>query len=147
MTGITPESVPEWIEYLEHTADSAIQVRAQSPAQLYARAAWGLFSLITDLTLVRPGEHLKISVSAENRETLMVRWLSELNVLHETEQWLFCAFDVDAWSETRLHATVHGEPFDSERHRVYSEVKAVTYHLLEVVQAEAEWRARILFDV
>lgn len=139
--------LPAWLSYLDHTADEGIVVRASDPAELYARAAWGLFSIITDLETVRPSETRAVAVEATDRHSLMVRWLSELNFLHQCRQCLLCTFDVEHWEERRMSATVAGEPIESGRHPVHKEVKAVTYHLLEVTQDGDGWRATVLFDV
>ena len=39
---------PDWLDYIEHTADEGIVVRAPDPATLYARAAWGMVSIVAD---------------------------------------------------------------------------------------------------
>jgi SHS2 domain-containing protein len=40
-----------------------------------------------------------------------------------------------------------GEQFDPRRHVMLTELKAVTYHQLNVEGAEGGWKARIVFDV
>ncbi len=50
-----------------------------------------------------------------------------------------------AWT---LAARLWGERTDRERHPPLTEIKAVTYHHLEVTQvADEDWRARVLLDV
>jgi SHS2 domain-containing protein len=56
-------------------------------------------------------------------------------------------FVMDEVSESRLRATIHGEPVDPTRHRFRLDVKAATYHQLEVVHDDCGWRARVIFDV
>jgi len=136
-----------WLRPFEHTADVGFVVTAANLAELFARAAWGLFDLLTDLETVRPRERSALSVTAEDRGALMVRWLSELNFLHQTEHRLLCRFEVDQASETRLTAQAWGERIDPARHTVRTEIKAVTFHGLSVEQADGVWTARILFDV
>src|SRR5687768_7194642 len=88
-----PRSVlPEWLEELEHTADTGIVVTAASLKELFGRAAWGMFSAITDLSAVQPKERSRVSVEAADQKALMVKWLSELNVQHITKHWLFSRF-------------------------------------------------------
>ena len=55
--------------------------------------------------------------------------------------------DVDELADG-IRANVRGEKFDPSRHRFLTELKAVTYHQLEVVKDErGKWRARMIFDV
>jgi len=40
-----------------------------------------------------------------------------------------------------------GEAIDFSRHRVFGEIKAVTFHRLRVEQRDGIWMAEVLFDV
>ncbi len=40
-----------------------------------------------------------------------------------------------------------GEQFDRRRHLMLTELKAVTYHQLNVERADSVWKARIVFDI
>jgi SHS2 domain-containing protein len=138
---------PAWLTLLDHTADIGVAVRAPTLPLLFERAAWGLFGVITDMHAVRPLETVPVSVKADDREGLLVHWLSELNFLHETGAWLFCSFHVQRFSDTGLAAEVRGERLDRARHEVHAQVKAVTYHALLLEHEAGEWIARVLFDV
>jgi SHS2 domain-containing protein len=74
-----PASGAVWLEPLDHTADCGIIVRARDMKELFVRAAWGMFSIITDMEAVKPARSETIVVIAPDREALLVRWLSELN--------------------------------------------------------------------
>jgi len=81
----------------------------------------------------------------------MVRWLSELNYHHTVHDWLFCAFSVDAIEATadglRLSATATGERLDPARHTVHTEIKAVTFHGLEIRETTDGWTVQVIFDM
>jgi SHS2 domain-containing protein len=77
----------------------------------------------------------------------MVDWLSELLYLHDVEMLLFRGFKVDSIGEDGLKATVKGEPFQEGVHAIKTEVKAVTYHRIEVRKENRKWRAQIIFDL
>lgn len=138
---------PDWFREIDHTGDIGIEVEAPDLDTLFARAAWGMFAMLTDLTRVRPGRSRRVQVEAPDRDALMVRWLSELNYLHLTEGWLFCRFDVEERTDRHLKATVHGEPFDPGRHTLYTEIKAVTFHGLTIRRENDRWIARVIFDM
>ncbi|MGA9578089.1 MAG: archease, partial [Terrimicrobiaceae bacterium] len=76
---------PEWLTFVDHTADAGIAVEAPDLARLFERAAYGMFSVITDLAAARATETSRISIGASDRVALLVRWLSELNYRHVTE--------------------------------------------------------------
>jgi SHS2 domain-containing protein len=138
---------PSWLRPFEHTADLGFTVVAGNEAELFSRAAWGMFDLLTDMRDVNAGERISVAVAAGDRAALMVRWLSELNFLHTTTHRVFCRFDVHKATDTEVEAEVAGERIDPARHAVYTEIKAVTFHGLRVEQVNGVWSARILFDV
>ncbi|NCC60164.1 MAG: archease [Verrucomicrobiae bacterium] len=139
---------PSWLIPLEHVADVGIQVSAATLEQLYERCAWGMFYELTDLGSVRPKETREIEIRANGYESLLVEWLSELNYIHTVEHYLFCSFEVNAINENFLRATASGEKYNSSRHLIQNEIKAVTYHLLKVKAClTGGWRAEVLFDV
>ncbi len=134
-------------EIIEHTADTGIRAYGRSREQLLENAARGLFSIITDLGLVEEREVRRVEVSAPDDEALAVEWLSELLFLHETESMLFAGFKVTEKGENEIEGELRGEPYDPGRHLLLAEVKAVTYHMLEVSRRGDAWEATIVFDV
>ncbi len=143
-----PEATPpDWLQALDHTADAGIVVTAPDLKELFARAAWGMFTVITDPGLVRAGAPVRVEVEAPDPAALMVRWLSELNYRHITRHEVYGRFNVLDWSETRLVAEVQGEPIDAARHVIYTEIKAVTFHGLKIEPESGGWRAQVIFDL
>ena len=59
-----PCEIPEWLDFVDHTADAGIVVQAADLKELFARAAWGMFSLITDMDAVRRAEMTRVSMPA-----------------------------------------------------------------------------------
>jgi SHS2 domain-containing protein len=138
---------PEWLEALDHTADAGLVVTAPTVEEVFARAAWGMFSLITDPDRVRVGPPVRVEVQSTDRAALLVRWLSELNYRHLTRHELYAWFRIIELSEERVVAEVGGESIDPLRHVVYTEIKAVTFHGLEIGPVAGGWRAKVIFDL
>lgn len=141
------QPMPDWFEEIDHTGDVGIIIRAPSLAELFVRAAWGMFSVVTDPEDVEAREFRPIEVEAGDREALMVEWLSELNFIHCTEYLVFSDFAVDQLDEHSLQATVGGEPIDSEKHTIYTEIKAITYHGLVLEETSSGWKLQVIFDM
>ena len=61
---------------------------------------------------------------------------------------LFGKFEIDVREEDGylLTASVWGEPADQKKHKVRVDVKAVTYHLLEVKKSGENWTAKVILD-
>ena len=134
-------------ELIEHPADVGIRVYGRDLAALFAHAALGLCSLITDTDTVLERESRSVEVAAPDRESLLVAWLSEVLWLIETEDLLFARFTIESLSDTALAALAHGEPADPQRHPYRGVIKAVTYHQLGLRQEAGTWSTNIIFDV
>ncbi|RMI19918.1 MAG: hypothetical protein D6681_02630, partial [Calditrichaeota bacterium] len=46
-----------------------------------------------------------------------------------------------------LTAEVSGETLDPERHYIYFDIKAITYHQLSIQEENGCYRTRIIFDI
>ncbi len=133
-------------EVLDHTADVGIEAYGPDDAAAFANAARGMFSLMVDLETVRETEHRDIEVTAPDRESLLVAWLSELLYLFDAQNLLFRRFDISPLAETALRARAWGEPVDGSRHDIKIGVKAVTFHMLSIVHGDGT-TVRVLFDI
>lgn len=134
-------------EILDHTADLMVEVRAPTLPMLFAEAARAMFDLLAEPGSARAKKKLSVRLTAENREQLLVSWLTELLFRHETGQWLFSRFEIRSLSDTRIDAEAWGEKLDPRRHGVEREIKAVTYHRLRLVEEEGGLKTTIVFDL
>jgi SHS2 domain-containing protein len=134
-------------EILDHTADIGLIVYGEDLKTLFENAGEAFFRLITDLRKVRRRVERRIEIRGEVLERLMVDWLSELLYLHDVETLLFKGFKIESVGEGGLKARVKGEPFQEGVHTIKTEVKAVTYHQIEVRKENNGWRAQIIFDL
>jgi SHS2 domain-containing protein len=141
------QDTPSWFRELDHTADTGIEIWADTLPTLFERAAWGLFAIITDPETVTPREAVTFALDAADLQALLVRWLSELNYVHLTQHKVFSRFAVQQLSSQHLEGLAWGEPIDPERHPLYTEVKAITYHGLVLQQQDGQWYARVIFDL
>ena len=132
---------------IEHTADVAIAAAAPDLASLFDRCAAGMFSLIAEGDPVAAREEVRVEAAGEDEAELLVDFLRELLWLHAEQEFLYAAVRFEELGARRAVAVVRGERADPARHAVVREIKAVTYHGLEVVRADEGWTARVVFDV
>ncbi len=136
----------EKFEVIEHTADVGIIAYGRSLEELFENAAEGMMHFLIDPASVRPVEQRTMTVDADDREGLLINWLNDLLVLLNADGFVPVRFVVPEMKDTRLRADVSGEPVDPARHKFRLDVKAATYHSLEIGKNEV-WHARIIFDV
>lgn len=134
-------------DILDHTADIGLVIYGEDLETLFENAGVAFFHLITDLKKVRQREERRIELPGESLERLMVDWLNELLYLHEVENLLFKHFRVESVGENGLRAVAKGEFFQEETHVIYTGVKAVTYHQIQVQQKDGGWRAQVILDL
>lgn len=134
-------------EFIDHTADIGFVVYGEDLKRLFENAGEAFFTVITDLEKVKRKTERRIEIGGESLERLMVDWLNELLYLHEVENLLFSQFEVESVGEEGLKARVKGEAFEEERHPIKTEVKAVTFHQIQVKQEDNLWRAQVILDL
>ena len=132
---------------LDHTADIGLIAFGRNLKETFANAAKGMFSIITDLRRVKAIERRNVSVTAVDREALLVNWLNELVYLFDTENILVRKSEITELGDTALKAFVYGEKVDLSRHPIKIGIKAVTYHMLKVEQRDSGYRVRVIFDI
>lgn len=137
----------ERYEPLAHTADKGIRAFGSDLGELFANAAYGMFSLMADLGKYEPTEAREISVEAQDTPELLRAWLAELIYQFEVDRILFVDFEIRAVGENRLKGIARGLPFTPKIVWLGSIVKAVTHHDLDVHRTDERWEATVIFDV
>jgi SHS2 domain-containing protein len=136
----------ERFEFIDHTADVGVRVWGNSIEELFANAAYAMFSVIANLEAVQETLHQSVEVESGNYEELLVEWLRELLYISSVKEKLFKRFEIKQLEETRLAAICHGEPIELDRHELLTEVKTVTYHGLYIAETPSGWEAQLVFD-
>jgi SHS2 domain-containing protein len=129
---------------IQHTADWALRVWAPDIPGLFQQAALGMYSLI-EVELL-PGDEVerRIQLSAGDPESLLVAFLDELLFLVEQERMAFDRFDLGfPLRENDLIGEMRGRLISGQR----KEIKAVTYHDLQIRRSDAGYETTIVFDV
>jgi len=128
---------------LEHTADVGIEVESLNLEKAFEEAALAMISLSIDINKVDKKIKKNFNLSAENYDSLLVKFLSEILYLFDAEQFVPGYVKVKINNLT-LNAELEGEKYNREKHGSYLVIKAVTYHMLMV---DKTGRLRVLFDI
>ena len=132
-------------EELPHTADVKIRARAPTLDALFSEAFNALMQVVYGKD--RKGGHPReITIEAEDNETLLADFLSEVLYLSEVDGLVFSRADIRI-TDGRLQAVLDGEPFDPARHAGGSEVKGISYSGLSVTHDTNGYMLDIIFDV
>ncbi len=134
-------------EILDHTADVGVKAFGKTLSEAFENMAEAMFDIITDNSEVESIGGYDMELEASDLEQLLVDFLSELLYLNDAKNLVFGFFKIDInEKENKLKAKVYGEKFDFQKHKIGSEIKAVTYHMLEI-KKNKKCSAQVLFDI
>jgi len=126
----------ERYEFLHHIADAKFRAYGSTLEETFESAALAMFNIMIDTSCYQPDQVRDIEITALDIKGLLVDWLSELLYLFEVDELLFCEFKIDSIMEKRdgfiLKAHASGVAIDTSKHVFDTQVKAVTFHDLEV---------------
>jgi SHS2 domain-containing protein len=137
---------------LDHPADVLLEIWGRDLPGLFENALFALYDQLAELEGFESVRQETIEVRASTPADALRSLLSEALYRFATEGFVAARAEIDvqttAAGEVEVKAGLHGENLDKRRHRLITEVKAVTYHRLTVEQSpEGSWRATVLLDV
>ena len=133
-------------ETFEHEADIGIRGFGGSMEEAFENTAVALYSVMVNIDSVNPVEERTVTVSAPDRELLLVEWLNALLAISDIERMVFSKFEVKIGGMS-LTGAAWGERLDGDRHEPRVEVKGATYHLLSVKKQDGKYTAQCVVDV
>jgi SHS2 domain-containing protein len=127
---------------IEHTADWELHVWAPDLAGLLEQAARGMYSMMGVCLKVGPRQARDLELRANDSESILVAFLSELLYLCEQESLCFDEFYIEP-NSLSLKAHLLGAPLAF----IDKEIKAVTYHNLAICKTDQGFEVNIVFDI
>lgn len=131
-------------ELIDHTADMMVKAYGSTLEECFANAAYALFDQTVDLSTIGTEETVEIDVSGIDDEDRLYSFLSEMLFIEDCDNIILKEFNV-RFDEDRVLCTAKGEKLNRDKHRIRSEVKAVTYHMMEVNREIPS--VTVIFDV
>ncbi|MBN1545298.1 MAG: archease [Syntrophaceae bacterium] len=131
----------------DHTADLGVEVFGTTEAELFVNAALAVVALSTDPEKITSAEERHFTVEGADSADLFVNYLREVLYLINGEGFLTCEVNLVEIQPHYLSVTVRGERYDTRKHRINKEIKAVTYHQATVEKTATGWKGRVIFDV
>ena len=137
-------------EIIDHTADIGLIAYGKNKEEVFINAAKAMFEIIAgENKNLKENFYDKIKLEADNLEGLLFAWLNELLYISETKLVILSKFKIKELSNYQIKAEVEGMKINPLSVKIEKEIKAVTYHRLEVKKDEesGRWRAQIIFDI
>jgi len=142
-------------ELLPHTADIKLRIYGSTIAELFRNALVGMFQsigpraqgccVVQDRLVcdALPQSH-EITIESPDLVSLLVDFLSYALYLSDVHDEAYLDVTIHEITTTHVYATLHGVPITGF---AVVEIKAVTYHDLEIQQIDGAWQADVVFDI
>lgn len=122
---------------LDHTADVQLHSWGRDLNESFEQCAMAMFGYMTELDTVEVLEKHQIEAESDDLEGLLFRFLDELLFLFSAEPYIICKkvviteMDLENY---RIKCDCYGESFDLKKHPQGTEVKAITYSAMQIVE-------------
>ena len=126
-------------EYFDVTADIGFYAFGKSLNEAFENAGLAMFNIISNTDDISAVKSVEFEITSEDKVSLLYDYLEELLFFHEVEFMLFSEFDVQIQridDGYHLKAIIKGEDINWEKHERNCEIKAITYHQMEVIENE-----------
>lgn len=123
-------------EYFEVTADIGFKAHGKDINEAFENAGLAIFNIISDTSGINPVKEIGFEIVSEDDVSLLYDYLEELLFFHETEFMLFSEFHVQITEGFHLKAIIKGEEINWDRHVRKTEIKAITFHEMDVKKSE-----------
>lgn len=136
-------------DFLDHSTDAIVLVRHHTMRGALGDAARATTDIMLDRSAVCPLQtrHFAITETAVHR--LLYQWLDDIIFAVLADGFAIHDVEVDGFGEgdgAWMRARAFGEPLDTDKHRFRVEVKAPTYHEMDITQSGGV-RLRFLLDL
>ena len=123
-------------EYFEVTADIGFRAYGETLNEAFENAGLAIFNIISDTEGITPSNEISFEITSEDDVSLLYDFLEELLFYHEVEFMLFSEFHVKIDDDFHLSATIKGEAINWDKHERKTEIKAITFHKMEVKRTD-----------
>jgi len=136
----------KFYEILNHPADLKIRAFGKNLPQLFANIAQAVAKQQKNkIDKKDKGEWEIIQIESVDLESLLVDWLGEILYRSEVNKKVYFDFEIMEFSENpyKIKARIKGAPVEAKN----TDIKAVTYHDLEIKKIGDNWEAIVIFDI
>jgi len=137
-------------KFLPHTTDAYVEATGATFEAALENAGLALFETMCEVSSVAHKRQDVITVKGTDDFELLYNWLESLLLKFELERKVYSKFWISLTKEPQtlgIRAHAYGEIFDRKKHGAKVEVKAVTYHRMEVIRQRGLIVLRFILDL
>ncbi len=129
------------------TADVCFKAYGKTLEELLESVALAINKIMLN-GKIEPIEEREINVKANDLKSLIFEWINELLFFIDTESLFLSKFNIKVDEKNfTVSGKAYGESFNEDKHEILTEVKAPTYHKMEVKRENGIWTAQVIVDI
>jgi len=137
-------------KFIDHTADIACEVSGDTLEELFTASVEAWRNSVVEETKYCNREIKKFKLKAFSKEQLLVDFISEVNYYLFTRNWLFnlvLRLEIKQKNNTWILSTeIEGMPV-SQDVEIKQEIKAITFHQMNIEKRNNKYYTLIVFDI
>ncbi|MBO6110120.1 MAG: archease [Methanobrevibacter sp.] len=129
------------------TADIGFYAFGKNLNEAFENAGLAIFNIISNTDNINPQKSIEFEITSEDEVSLLYDYLEELLFYHEVEFMLFSEFIIEIEKtddDYHLKAIIKGEDINWDKHERDCEIKAITFHQMEVNMSDDVWLKAIV---
>ncbi len=137
-------------KYVDHTADIAVEIAGTTYEDLFSAAFFAWQNSAIEIKDHSSEENKEVILSEDSYEELLVHFVDEMNFLLTVRNWVPVSVDslrLNSAKEIKLDAVISGRMFNPDKHNLKAEIKAVTFHQVDIKKINDEYRTLLVFDI
>lgn len=121
---------------LDHATDAIFEVTAANLQEAFVVAAKSVIETILDIDAIEEKQERELLVTGKDLNYLLYNWLEELIILTITDGFAAktISVQIEKNAEYKILAKLVGEKIDIKKHHFKVEIKAPTFHEMEIRQ-------------
>lgn len=137
-------------KYFDTTADIGIEVTSENIEEAFKNSALATLNLITDIEKIQTKISKEINITSEDEYGLLYDWITELLILLDSENFIASQYDITIKKENyeyTLKGNIIGDIYDTSVYNYKTEVKAITYHEMNIEKNENNIKIKFIVDL
>lgn len=136
-------------KFLKHTADVKFQAFGKTLEEAFSNAAIATFEVMIKTKKIEKNITKKVEINAEDKESLLYKWLEEMLYLLDTEYFMLNSvknIKISKGKPYLLKAEIVGDKFE-DKYELHGAVKAVTYNEMFIKEEKGKVTVQVVLDI
>lgn len=137
-------------KYFDTTADIGIEVTSKNMTEAFKNSALATLNLITDIEKIETRITKEINITSEDEYGLLYDWITELLILLDSENFMASQYNITVTqnkNEHTIQGQITGDNYDTNKYNYKTEVKAITYHEMNIEESEKNIKIKFIVDL